>query len=209
MTAPDTETLQKLLGEHVKPLKWSRWGGEWDTITKFGALTVKLHGHSGYYLFKGNDRLLDCLSAEHDSSTPEDSMKQANNYVLKRVAETVPLTLATEVIALRKQLADEQRAHERSVAAYGELTMERDRLAKAADALKRDVWMPHDTAPRDGRMFLIRYPRMMNLVCRIWFDTVHGYFKDDNRTDGGITNPVFLHDGDLWAEIPAYREARK
>lgn len=86
-----------------------------------------------------------------------------------------------------------------------EAQMEIVKLRERLEAAERDTWMAHDTAPRDGRMFLIRYPRMMDLVCRISFDTTHGYFKDDCETDGGITRPVWLHEGDMWADIPAYR----
>lgn len=67
---------------------------------------------------------------------------------------------------------------------------------------KDDVWKPASTAPKDGRMFLVCYPRMMNLRVRCWFDTVHGYFKTDEGGDGGISTPAFFHDGDLWANMP-------
>ena len=63
-------------------------------------------------------------------------------------------------------------------------------------------WKPIDTAPKDGRMFLVCFPRMMSLVVRAWYNKVHGYFTTDFETDGGITNPTFFHEGDLWVDIP-------
>lgn len=68
-------------------------------------------------------------------------------------------------------------------------------------------WRPIETAPKDGSMFLVCLPRMMNLIVRCRYSTVHGYFKTDDRTDGGINSPSFFHDGDYWMPLPDPPEA--
>lgn len=72
---------------------------------------------------------------------------------------------------------------------------------------KDDVWQPLETMPKDGRMFLVCLPRMMNLIVRCCYDKTHGYFKTDMNTDGGISNPTFFHKNeqygdDVWANVP-------
>lgn len=64
------------------------------------------------------------------------------------------------------------------------------------------AWRPISEAPRDGRMFLVMFPRMGNLVARARFNTVHKHFLDEHESDGGVTRPAFYHDGDLWCDIP-------
>lgn len=67
---------------------------------------------------------------------------------------------------------------------------------------KGDVWKPAATAPKDGRMFLVCFPRIMNMIVRCTYDSVHGYFKTDMDTDGGVTSPTFFHDADVWTNLP-------
>ena len=78
-----------------------------------------------------------------------------------------------------------------------------------ADATKRpdnDLgpigWLGIESAPKDGRMILICLPRMMNLVIRARFNTIHGFWITDYEGEGGITKPHYFHEGDLWHEIP-------
>lgn len=66
---------------------------------------------------------------------------------------------------------------------------------------ENDVWKSTETAPKDGEMFLVCYPRMMNLVVRCRWNSVHKYFVDDSKGEG-LTHPIFFHEGDLWTEIP-------
>lgn len=63
-------------------------------------------------------------------------------------------------------------------------------------------WQPIETAPKDGQMILVCLPRIMNLIVRATYSTVHGYWKTDCETDGGITNPTFFHKGDYWMPLP-------
>jgi len=71
-------------------------------------------------------------------------------------------------------------------------------MLEMSDALQ---WQPIETAPKDGQMFLVCLPRMMNLILRANYNTVHGYFRTDH-SDSGITNPTFFHDGDYWMPLP-------
>lgn len=66
---------------------------------------------------------------------------------------------------------------------------------------KDDVWKAAETAPKDGRMFLVCYPRMMNLIVRCRYNKTHGYYQDDSDREG-VTRPVFFQPGDLWANMP-------
>jgi len=68
-------------------------------------------------------------------------------------------------------------------------------------------WQPIETAPKDGTVILVCLPRMMNLIVRACYSTVHGYWRTDCETDGGITNPTFFHDGDYWMLLPEPPEA--
>ena len=63
-------------------------------------------------------------------------------------------------------------------------------------------WLGIESAPKDGRMILVCLPRMMNLVVRARFNTIHGFWQTDYEGEGGITKPHFFHEGDLWHEIP-------
>lgn len=92
-------------------------------------------------------------------------------------------------------------------------------LIEAADALAASAariseleaqltWRDISTAPKSGRMFLVRYPRMMNLVVRCRYNRVHGYYEDEFERDG-LTRPVFFHKSekygdDVWMDIPPY-----
>ena len=70
----------------VKPLEWSQWGNEWDANSPFGTFTVKIDGHSGFYLFKANgDKWCDFLETVLDRSSPEDCMAQAYRIVEARI----------------------------------------------------------------------------------------------------------------------------
>ena len=63
-------------------------------------------------------------------------------------------------------------------------------------------WQPIETAPKDGSMFLVCLPRMMNLIVRASYRTVHGYFVTDCENDGAVSNPTFFHAGDFWMPMP-------
>ena len=63
-------------------------------------------------------------------------------------------------------------------------------------------WQPIETAPKDGSMILVCLPRIMNLIVRASYSTVHGYWKTDHKTDGGIASPTFFHAGDFWMPLP-------
>ena len=63
-------------------------------------------------------------------------------------------------------------------------------------------WLGIESAPQDGRMILVCLPRIMNLVVRARFNTVHKFWQTDYEGEGGIVKPHFFHAGDLWHEIP-------
>lgn len=65
-----------------------------------------------------------------------------------------------------------------------------------------DLWRPIESAPKDGRMFLVLLPRMMNLVVRARYNTVHKYFITDCENEGRVSDPIFFFKGDMWMEIP-------
>lgn len=68
---------------------------------------------------------------------------------------------------------------------------------------ERCEWKPIITAPKDGKPFLVCFPRMGNLIVRAKYNAVHEYFISDRETEGGITKPEFYHEGDLWCRYPA------
>ncbi len=55
-----------------------------------------------------------------------------------------------------------------------------------------------------GKMLFIKFPRMMNLIVRGWYRKVHNQWFSDRGKEGntleGITNPEWLHPGDLYME---------
>ena len=65
-----------------------------------------------------------------------------------------------------------------------------------------EAWQPIETAPKDGQMILVCLPRMMNLIVRARFDTVHGYWLHDYEGEGGVSRYFSLHPGDVWMPMP-------
>lgn len=77
------------LTDLVRPLEWSHWGNEWDANSPFGTFTIKMDGDTGFYLFKGQDKVTDELSDDMDRSTPTDCMSQAVRVVKRRITEAL------------------------------------------------------------------------------------------------------------------------
>lgn len=77
-------------------------------------------------------------------------------------------------------------------------------LQDALDNLKRpkDLWQPYNTAPKDGQMILVCLPRMMNLIVRARFNTVHKYWQHDYEGEGAVSQYFSLHPGDVWMPMP-------
>jgi len=63
------------------------------------------------------------------------------------------------------------------------------------------AWKPIETAPKDA-MVLVCLPRQMNLVVRAWYNSIHNFWQTDYEGEGGITRPIYFHEGDLWHPIP-------
>ena len=63
------------------------------------------------------------------------------------------------------------------------------------------AWKPIETAPKDV-MVLVCLPRQMNLVVRAWYNSIHNFWQTDYEGEGGITRPIYFHEGDLWHPIP-------
>jgi hypothetical protein len=63
------------------------------------------------------------------------------------------------------------------------------------------AWMPIETAPKDV-MVLVCLPRQMNIVVRAWYNSIHNFWQTDYEGEGGITRPMYFHEGDLWHPIP-------
>ena len=64
------------------------------------------------------------------------------------------------------------------------------------------AWKQIETAPKDGQMILICLPRQMNIVVRAWYNRIHNFWQTDYEGEGGITRPMWFHEGDLWHPIP-------
>jgi len=65
------------------------------------------------------------------------------------------------------------------------------------------AWQPIETAPMDGKVFLVCLPRMMSLIIRARYNTVHKFFITDQLNENCIDKPAFFHDGDFWMPLPA------
>jgi hypothetical protein len=63
-------------------------------------------------------------------------------------------------------------------------------------------WRPIECAPKDGEYFLVCLPRMMNLIMRARFDTVHKQWLSERDNDGAISRVEFFHAGDFWMPMP-------
>ena len=83
-------------------------------------------------------------------------------------------------------------------------------LLEILPELRGMVWQPIETAPKDGGLFLVRLPRIGDLVVRCRFETVHKQWLSDMGTDdGGITKMEYFHAGDLWMPIPTTNLSEK
>jgi hypothetical protein len=89
------------------------------------------------------------------------------------------------------------------------LEKEMEALTHAIEHMKRGQWQPIETAPKDGELFLICLPRMMNLIIRARFDRIHKLWLSERGTDGGVASVEFFHQGDLWMPLPEPPQERK
>ena len=82
----------------VKPLVWRQWGNEWDANNPVGEnFTVKIDGHSGFYLFCGDHtKATDFIEAVRDRSTPEDCMRQAFLVVEHRILNALDWSFSND-----------------------------------------------------------------------------------------------------------------
>lgn len=71
----------------------------------------------------------------------------------------------------------------------------------ALEMAKGNVWQPIETAPKDGGMFLVCLPRMMDLIIRARFDRVHKQWLTDLESQG-LDKVHFFHPGDVWQPLP-------
>lgn len=62
--------------------------------------------------------------------------------------------------------------------------------------LKGFEWAEISTAPKCGREFLVCFPNMMNTTLLVSWHRVHKCFRNKGEV-------LFLHEGDLWCDIPA------
>lgn len=90
----------------------------------------------------------------------------------------------------------------------------REYIEQLKAKLDNTKWQPIETAPKDGTMILVCLPRIMNLVIRAKYNTIHNHWMDENYidTDGednrGVSRFAYYHDGDLWCHIPDAPEQR-
>ena len=75
------------------------------------------------------------------------------------------------------------------------------KIQKAEPEQEPVAWKPIETAPKDA-MVLVCLPRQMNLVVRAWYNSIHNFWQTDYEGEGGITRPIYFHEGDLWHPIP-------
>ena len=112
-----------------------------------------------------------------------------------------------EAIAIVKRHQDWRRGAEIEMENPKELGVAIDETLEAAKAhlahLETGGWLDIETAPKDSGTFLICLPRMMNLIIRASYNTVHGHWLSDRETGDGITNLEYFHPGDLWMPLPA------
>ena len=72
----------------------------------------------------------------------------------------------------------------------------------AIEHLKRFQWRPIEDAPRDGETVLVCLPRMMNLIIRARYCTIHKHWLSERESPDGICKYEFFHGGDLWMPLP-------
>lgn len=122
--------------------------------------------------------------------------------------------LKAENEELKKELRSAKDALELRTTCYDQLIKacrENDELKAKLEKLK---WQPIETAPKDGTMILVCLPRMMNLVIRARYNTIHNHWMDENYIDKdgednrGVSRFAYYHDGDLWCHIPDAPEQR-
>lgn len=75
-------------------------------------------------------------------------------------------------------------------------------LTYAIEHLKRFQWRDIKDAPRDGETVLVCLPRMMNLIIRARYNTIHKHWLSERESPEGITRYEYFHDGDLWMPLP-------
>ena len=109
------------------------------------------------------------------------------------------LKTALELAKIRWDGPASQRSYaDKMVIDACEKALAQDELCSSQEPV---AWKPIKTAPKDV-MVLVCLPRQMNLVVRAWYNSIHNFWQTDYEGEGGITRPIYFHEGDLWHPIP-------